>query len=111
MPAKTTARRKTFNYKQYKNIRAPRTNRKELRVVERAFAVGALTAMRGDYANQRDLATTIGRSQGILSELLKRVEMKANNYAVALWDNILYKNDLGRGRSLLLTHQQKELII
>ncbi|KAF2627728.1 hypothetical protein BU25DRAFT_310346, partial [Macroventuria anomochaeta] len=57
------------------------------------------------------LATTMGRSQGTLSELLKRVEMKANNHAVALWDDILYENDLGRGRSLLLTRQQKELII
>ncbi|KAF2632546.1 hypothetical protein BU25DRAFT_470290 [Macroventuria anomochaeta] len=39
------------------------------------------------------------------------VEMKANDHAVALWDDILYENDLGRGRSLLLTRQQKELII
>ena len=111
MPAKTIARRKNFNYKQYKKIRAPKTNRKELSLVERAFAVGALTAMRGDYANQRDLATTMGRSQGTLSELLKQVEMKANNQTVALWDDILYENDLGRGRSPLLTRQQKELII
>lgn len=79
--------------------------------VERAFAVGALTAIRGDYASQHDLAATMGRQQSGLSELLQRVEAKANNHTVALWDETLFKNDLGRGRSRLLTRDQKKAII
>ena len=66
---------------------------------------------RWDYASQHQLARTTGRSQGTLSELLKRVEQKANNRTVALWDEILYQNDLGRGRSKLLSKRQKEQII
>ncbi|KAF1933476.1 uncharacterized protein M421DRAFT_415815 [Didymella exigua CBS 183.55] len=80
-------------------------------MIERAFAVGALTALRGDYATQRDLATTMGCAQSSLSDLLHQVEAKANNHSVALWDKILYKNDLGRRRSQLLTQKQKDTII
>ena len=111
MPAESIARRKSFKYTKYPLTRGPKTNRTELSSVARAFAVGALTAMRGDYASQHQLARTMGRSQGTLSELLKRVEQKANNKTVALWDDILYQNDLGRGRSKLLSKKQKEQII
>ncbi|KAH6611673.1 hypothetical protein C7974DRAFT_446141 [Boeremia exigua] len=111
MPAESIARRKKSKFKSNNVIRAPKTNRTEFSVVARPFAVGALTAMRGDYSSQRQLARTIGRSQGTLSELLKRVEAKANDHTVALWDEILYKNDLGRGRSSLLTRQEKEKIV
>lgn len=111
MPAQQISRRKKFNYHGNKVKKYPQTNRTEMSVVARAFAVGALTAMRGDYASQHKLATTMGRHQGTLSKLLHRVEAKANNHTVALWDEILYENDLGRGRSRLLTQKQKELII
>jgi hypothetical protein len=111
MPAQPISHRKSFKYKQNKHFRAPKTNRTELTVVERAFAVGALTAMRGDYTSQHQLARTMGRSQGTLSELLQRIQEKAGNRTVALWDEILYENDQGRGRKPLLTRQQKEQII
>lgn len=111
MPAQPISRRKKFNYHGNKTKKYPRTNRTEMSVVERAIAVGALTAMRGDYATQRDLARTMGRQQGSLSKLLHRVEAKANNKTCAIWDEILYENDLGRGRSRLLTQKQKEDII
>jgi hypothetical protein len=111
MPAQPISRRKKFNYYGNKAKKYPHTDRTEMSAVERAFAVGALTAMRGDYATQRDLARTMGRQQGSLSKLLNRVEAKANNKTRAIWDEILYENDLGRGRSRLLTRKQKEDII
>ena len=51
----------------------------------RAFLVGAITGMRGSYASLGDLANPINRDQ--------------------------YKNELGRGRSKLLTQEQKDQII
>ena len=111
MPAQAISRRKKFNYHGNKKKTYPRTNRTEMSVVERAFAVGALTAMRGDYATQRDLARTMGRQQGSLSKLLHRVEAKVYNNTVALWDEIVYENKLGRGRSRLLTRKEKDEII
>jgi transposase len=105
------SRRKSFKYKANKVSKNYKTNRTELSSVARAFAVGALTAMRGDYASQRALATHMGRAQSTLSELLSRTEEKAALKTVALWDEILYENDLGRGRSKLLTQDQKNRII
>ncbi|CAG5158125.1 uncharacterized protein ALTATR162_LOCUS4995 [Alternaria atra] len=105
------SRRKTFKYKENKVVKPPRTGRTELTAIERAFAVGALTGMRGDYSSQRELADTIGRGKATISELLKRVEMKAEEQGVFLWDEIFYENNLGRGRSTLLTQEQKDRII
>ena len=84
MPAQPISRRKKFNYYGNKAKKYPYTDRTKISAVERAFAVGALTAMRGDYATQRDLARTMGRQQGSLSKLLNRVEAKANNKTRAI---------------------------
>jgi hypothetical protein len=73
--------------------------------------MGAVIGMRGDYASQQDLANTIGRTQQGISKLVKRIEQKAADLSVALWDDILYENSLGRGRPALLTQEQKDQII
>ena len=111
MPAMSISCHKSFKYTKYPLARGPKTDRTELSGIARAFAVGALTALRGDHASQHQLARTMGRSQGTLSELLKRVEQKANDKTVAPWDEILYQNDLGRGRSKLLSKKQRQQII
>ena len=103
--------RKTFKYKENKIVKSPKTGRTELTPVERAFAVGAITGMRGDYDSHRALAEVMGRSKGTISTLLQRVEKKAKELDTFLWDTILYENDLGRGRSTLLTQDQKDSII
>jgi phosphoheptose isomerase len=77
-------RRKSFKYKANKVSKNYKTNRTKLSSVARAFAVSALTAMRGDYASQRALATHMGRAQSTLSELLLRTEEKAALKTVAL---------------------------
>jgi hypothetical protein len=105
------ARRKKFQYKPNKVVKPPQTNRTELSRTARAFAVGALTALRGDYATQRDLARTMGRAQSSLSELLSRVETKAEDRTLAIWDDSLYDTSPGRGRDRLLTQHQKAQII
>jgi hypothetical protein len=73
--------------------------------------MGAVTGLRGDYASQQDLANTIGRTQQGISKLVKRIEQKAADLSVALWDEILYESNLGRGRPALLTQEQKDQTI
>ncbi|KAF2622863.1 hypothetical protein BU25DRAFT_494728 [Macroventuria anomochaeta] len=104
-------RREKFNYHGNKVKKYPKTNRTELSHVARAFAMGSLITLRGNITSQHQLATKMGRAQSSLSELLSRTEKKAAEKTVALWDEILYKNDLGRGRSKLLTKDQKERIV
>ena len=104
-------RRKNFKYKENKVIKPPRTNRTELSACARAFAMGALMGMRGIYASQGQLSSAMGRSKGTLTMLSQRVVKKSEELNVQLWDEILYKNDQGRGRSLLLTQEQKDRII
>lgn len=45
------ARCKKFKYKESNVLKPYKTNQKELIRIARAFAVGALTAIRGDYAS------------------------------------------------------------
>ena len=104
--------RKNFKYKQKKNVvKPPKTSRTEMSPVMRAFCVGAMTAMRGDYTSHKDLATQVSRTQTALSKLLQRIEKKRVEHCCAIWEEILYKNDLGRDRSKLLTQEQKSAII
>jgi hypothetical protein len=72
---------------------------------------GAITGMRGAYASLTDLANQVNRDQSSLSKLYKRVTKKAEELSVQLWDKILYKNNLGRSQSKLLTQEQKDAII
>ena len=104
-------RRKKFKYKENKIVKPPKTSRTEMSPVMRAFVVGAITGMQGDYASQTELANTVNRTQQGISKLLQRVEQKAQTLSVNIWDEILYENDLGRGRSSLLTQGQKDRII
>ncbi|KAF1976469.1 hypothetical protein BU23DRAFT_596891 [Bimuria novae-zelandiae CBS 107.79] len=105
------SRRKTFKYKENRVVKPPKTSRTEMSAIRRAFVMGAVIGMRGDYASQQDLANTIGRTQQGISKLVKRIEQKAADLSVALWDEILYENSLGRGRPALLTQEQKDQII
>lgn len=105
------SRRKPFKYKENKVVKPPKTSRTEMTEVERAFAVGAITGMRGDYASIRELATTIGRSNPAIIKLLRRVESKAEELGTKLWDQALYSTDPGRGRTTLLSQDQKNRII
>ena len=97
------SRRKPFKYKENKVVKPPKTSRTEMTEVERAFAVGAITGMRGDYASIRGLATTMGRSNPALIKLLQRVEAKAEELGTKLWDQTLYSTNPGRGRTTLLS--------
>ncbi|KAF2627242.1 hypothetical protein BU25DRAFT_469715 [Macroventuria anomochaeta] len=105
------SRRKNFKYKENKVVKPPKTGRTELTVVERAFAVGAITGLRGGYASVGDLANAMGRTTTALSNLINRVEKKRANIDGFLWDSILYNNELGRGRPTLLSQDQKDHII
>jgi hypothetical protein len=96
-------RRKLFKYKENKVVKPPKTSRTEMSAVMRAFVVGAITGMRGDYASQSALANTVNCTQQGISKLIRRVEQKAQDLSVNPWDEILHENDLGRGRSSLLT--------
>lgn len=53
----------------------------------------------------------MGRAQSSLSELLSRVEKKADDSTVALWDDSIYETQPGRGRNALLNQDQKNRII
>ena len=53
---------------------------------ERAFAIGAISGMQGDYATFRQLAATMGRAQSNISQLRKRVVAKTKGLEVGLWD-------------------------
>jgi hypothetical protein len=105
------ARRIKFDYKANKVVKPSKTNRTELSIVARAFAVGALTAIRGDYASQHELANVMGWAQSSLSELLFRTEKKAERLTRVLWDNVLYNTAPRREKDKLLTRDQKHRII
>ncbi|KAJ4318743.1 hypothetical protein N0V94_004257 [Neodidymelliopsis sp. IMI 364377] len=105
------SRQKKLKYKENKVIKPPKTSRTEMPPTMRAFLCGAITAMRGGYVSLGDLAKQVNRDQSGLSKLYQRVEQKAEDLSLQLWDNILSENNLGRGRSALLTQEQKDAII
>lgn len=53
----------------------------------------------------------MGRGKATISELLKRTQRRAEELGAFLWNEVVYGNDLGRGRSTLLTQEQKDRII
>lgn len=105
------SRRKPFKYKSDKVSKPPKTSRTEMSPEMRAFIVGAYVASRDGYASQRDLTALVQRTQPAICKLVRRTEKKVMESGLDLWDPILYKNDLGRGRSALLTQEQKDAII
>ena len=54
--------------------------------VEHAFTIGTLMGIRGDYDSQRELAEVMGRSKGTLTMFAQRIEKKAEELSVFLWD-------------------------
>ena len=100
-------RRKLFNYKGQKN-RVSKTTRTEMQATERAFAVGAITAGK---ASHNSIAKLLHRDQSGISKLVKRVTERAEASELDLWDSVLYENDLGRGRSEILTQAQKDEVV
>ena len=68
---------KKFNYKENKVVNPPKTGRTEMTVAERAFAVGAITAMRGGYSSLRQLTTLMGRSHSTLLDMFEKVEKRS----------------------------------
>ena len=100
-------RRKPYAYKVRKTI-PPKTARVEMTPVQRAFAVGAIL---GGGASHNSIAKLIDRNQSGLSKLIKRTTERAAASRADLWDSILYENDLGRGRSELLSQEQKDEIV
>ena len=92
-------RRKPYNYKVHKKV-APKTARVEMTPVQRAFAVGAILA---GGASHNSIAKLMGRDQSSILKLVKRTTERVAASRVDLWDSILYENDLGRGRSKLLS--------
>ena len=105
------SRRKPRKYKENKVIKVPKTSRTELTVVERAFAMGAISALRGDYASINDLAKSMCRSNPALYKLQQRIDYKAEALGTQLWDQVNYITETGRGRHALLTQDQKDQII
>lgn len=105
------SRRKSFKPKEKKIYHPPKTSRTEMSEIERAFAVGAMCAIRGDFASMRELARVMGRSQATLSTLSKRTEEKSKELGVKPWDPVLYSNSGGRGRRVLLTQDQRDRIV
>ncbi|KAF2825263.1 hypothetical protein CC86DRAFT_456492 [Ophiobolus disseminans] len=104
-------RRKPFKYKNDTLQKVNKTSRTEMSPIQRAFAVGAIIASRDGYASARALAPLMQRSRTNLSNLVRRVEKRATDRELNLWDSILYENDLGRGRSTLVSQEQKDAII
>ena len=73
--------------------------------------MGAISALRGDYASINDLAKSMCRSNPALCKLQKRIDSKAEALGTKLWDQVNYSNESGCGRSVLLTQDQKDCII
>ena len=84
------SRRKPFKYKVNKTVKPPKTSRTEMSPILRAFVVGAISGMRGDYASQRDLASTLNRTQQGSSKLLQRVERKAEESSLLIYGRIYH---------------------
>ena len=100
-------RRKPYAYKVRKVI-PPKTTRVEMTPVQRAFAVSAIL---GGSTSHNSIAKLMGRDQSGISKLVKRTTERAAASGADLWDSILYENDLGRGRSKLLSQEQKDEIV
>jgi hypothetical protein len=71
------SRRKPRKYKENNVIKVPKTSRTELTVVERAFTIGAISALWGDYASINNLAKLMCCSNPALYKLQKRKDLKA----------------------------------
>lgn len=104
-------RRKPYKYKGTKVSKVQKTSRKEIHPVTRAFVVGAIITSRDGYASVTDLAHRLDISQTAMSALVRRVESKASNSALNIWEPSLYENEPGRGRKVLLSQEQKDTII
>ncbi|KAF1934694.1 hypothetical protein EJ02DRAFT_507396 [Clathrospora elynae] len=104
-------RRKPFKYKANKAVKIPKTTRKEMTPIQRAFIAGAVIAARDGYASANALAKQMDQTQPGISKVVRTVERRAKEGGFNLWEDILYQNDLGRGRSALLTQGQKDEII
>jgi transposase len=104
-------RRKPYKYKENKVVKVPKTSRKEMTPIQRAFIAGAVLASRDGYASARALSKRMKQTQPGISAVVRRVEKRAEEGGFDLWDSILYENDLGRGRSALLSQEQKDSII
>ncbi|KAF1936761.1 hypothetical protein EJ02DRAFT_427223 [Clathrospora elynae] len=105
------SRCKPYKYKTDCVIKPPRTSQTEISAVTRAFLVGAYVASCNGYVSQRDLATLVQRTQPAICKLIRRTEEKAIASGLDLWNSILYENDLGQGRSALLTGEHKDAIV
>ena len=79
--------------------------------VQRAFVVGAVVASRDSCASTNALSKLMQRGQSGLSKVVRHIEKKAEEGTYDIWDPILYENNLGRGRSSILTQEQKDAII
>lgn len=104
-------RRKPFKYKEDKVVKPPKTLRVEMTAVQRAFVVGAIVASRDSYASATALAKRMQQTQPGLSALVRRIERRAEERGCDLWADIIYSNELGRGRNALLNQEQKDAII
>ncbi|KAF1940936.1 hypothetical protein EJ02DRAFT_493550 [Clathrospora elynae] len=104
-------RRKPFKYKANKAVKIPKTTRKEMTPIQRAFIAGAVIAARDGYASANALAKQMDQTQPGISKVVRTVERRAKEGGFNLWEDILYQNDLGQGRSALLTQGQKDEII
>ena len=100
-------RRKLYAYKVRKII-PPKTAWVEITLVQRAFTISAIL---GGGASHNSIAKLIDRNQSGISKLIKRTTERAAASRADLWDSILYENDLGRGRSKLLSQEQKDEIV
>lgn len=75
---------------------------------ERAFACGA--AILGGVSH-RQIGKHMKRHHDSISTLVKRVQERAEESGLQLWDPHLYETEIGRGRKELLTQDQKDKII
>ena len=103
-------RRNPFQHKHDKVVKIPKTSRTEMTTVQRAFLVGAIVASRYGYAFAHALSARMPHTRQGLPQLLQRVEKKLEEGSHNLWDEILYKNGLGRRRSTLLSQEQDAII-
>ena len=88
--------------------RQNKTDRKELSVVKRAFAAGAV--LHGN-ASQNSTAKLLGVDQGNLSRFLGRLKERSEASGFPIYEETLYENDIGRGRPEKLTQEQKDEIV
>ncbi|KAF1939231.1 hypothetical protein EJ02DRAFT_457178 [Clathrospora elynae] len=100
--------RKPFQYKPPRTPRVSKTSRTEISLETRAFIASA--ALLGNVSDQA-IAAALYRDRSGISKLMKRIQDNAESGDFDIWDPVLFQDDIGRGRSEVLSQEQKDEIV